>query len=475
MTEKKQDFKRQKIFFAYPPAPIMNREDRCQQPTESLVVIPPLPPIDMMSLSAVAKKRGYETKFKDYSLNNETVYDFLRDLRVFKPDFLVLNIASTRLEEDLSILTQAKDLLDDIVVIVKGAVFNFNSYSIMQKYPEIDIALRGEIEESFDEIIRYNNLKDINGITYQINNRIVSTPDRQLSNDLNHLPILDRDLIDNNIYVRPDTKKPQTIIRVSKGCPNHCFFCLATPLNGKVVRYRKTELVIEEIKQCVEKYNIKDFIFWSDIFNQDNNWVQKLCRQILENELKINFSANTRVDTLDFETLCLMKKAGCNLISMGIESGSQEILNKMGKRITLEQIRNAVKLIKKAKIQTYAYYVIGLPWETKETIEETYKFAKELNTHYASFYTATALMGTKYYDYVTKNRLGEINYENPYIYPSTKSYTLNSQQIYDYNRKMNRDYYLRPNYILKMAFEVNSLTKFKSYYDTFIKLIKKNV
>ncbi len=463
---------KQKIFFVYPPAPIMNREDRCQQPTSDTFVIPPLPPVDMMSLSAIAKKRGYETFFRDYSLKNETVYDFLRDLRVYKPDFLVLNVASTTLEKDLSILTQARDSLEDTVVIVKGAIFNFNSYAIMQKNPEIDVALRGEIEEAFDEIIQYKNFKEIKGITYQINNKIISTADRELKEDINHLPKLDRDLIDNSIYQRPDTKKPQTIIRVSKGCPNHCFFCLATPLNGKIVRYRNPELIVEEIKECVSLYNIKDFIFWSDIFNMDKKWVQKLCRLIIESNLKISFSTNTRVDTVDIETLKLMKKAGCSLISMGVESGSQELLNKMGKKTTLEQIKKSVSLIHQAGIQTYAYYVIGLPWETKETLKETFDFAKKLNTHFATFYTATALQGTKFYDYINKNRLGDISLEKPYVYPSVKSYALTSQEIYDANKKFNKEYYLRPGYILKMATNINSITKFKTYYDTFIKLLK---
>ena len=463
---------KQKIFFIYPPAPIMNREDRCQQPTSELVVIPPLPPVDMMSLSAIAKKRGYETKFHDYSLKNETVHDFIRDLRNYQPDFLVINIASTTLEKDLSILSAARDLLEDTVVIVKGAIFNFNSYSIMQKNPEIDIALRGEIEEAFDEIIQYKNFKEIKGITYQINNKIISTADRELKSDIDYLPILDRSLIDNSVYQRPDTKKPQTIIRVSKGCPNHCFFCLASPLNGKIVRYRSPELIVKEIKECITLYNIKDFIFWSDIFNLNKEWVQKLCRLIIEADLKINFSANTRVDTLDIETLCLMKKAGCTLLSMGVESGSQEMLDKMGKKITLEQIKKAVSMIHKAGIQTYAYYVIGLPWETKETLKATFNFAKKLNTHYASFYTATALIGTKFYDYVNKNRLGEISYEKPYIFPSVRSYELTSQEIFEANKKFNKEYYLRPTYILKMACNITSLTKFKTYYDTFIRLLK---
>ncbi len=469
MTEKKQE----KIFFIYPPSVVMNREDRCQQPIKDLNIIPPLPPVDMMSLSAIGKKRGYETKFKDYSLNQESVYDFIRDLRTYKPDFLVINVASISVDSDLSILKEAKELLDETIVIVKGAVFNFSSYSILQSYPEIDIALLGEIEESFDEIIQYKDLKEIEGITYQTNNKIITTKKRELKENIDHLPFLDRDLIDNNFYIRPDTKKPQTIIRVSKGCPNHCFFCLATPLNGKNVRLRSTNLIVEEIKECVSKYNIKDFIFWSDIFNIDNNWVQKLCRLIIDANLDINFSTNTRADTLDVETLKLMKKAGCNLISIGIESGSQELLDKMGKKITLEQIKNAISMIKESKIMTYAYYVLGLPWETKETIEKTFSFAKELNTHYASFYSAAALIGTKFYDYVEKNRLGEINYEKPYVFPCVRSYELSSQELFDYNKRFNKWYYLRPRYILKMAREIDSISKFKTYYDTFLKLVRK--
>ena len=465
--------RKEKIFFVYPPAPVMNREDRCQQPTDDLIIIPPLPPIDMMNLSAIAKSRGFETKFHDYSLKNENVFDFIRDLREYKPDFLVINVASTTLEGDLSILKEAGDLLQNTLVIVKGAIFNFQSYSIMQKYPEIDVALRGEIEGAFEEIIQYKDFKNIKGITYQINDRIISTPDRELSPNLDDLPMPDRDLIDNNFYIRPDTKKPQTIIRVAKGCPNHCFFCLATPLNGAAVRYRSADLIVAEIKQCIDKYNISDFIFWSDIFNQDNEKVQKLCRLIIDEDLKINFSTNTRADTLDFETLKLMKRAGCTLVSMGIESGSQTVLDKMGKRITLEQIKQAVSLIKKAGLQVYAYYVLGLPWETKETIEATYKFAQSLNTEFASFYTATALIGTKFYDYAEKNRLGVINYEKPYIFPSVRSYELSAQEIFEYNKKFNKNYYLRPRYILKMVKNINSLTKFQTYYDAFLKLIRK--
>ncbi len=464
---------KQKIFFVYPPSPIMNRADRCQQPTDEMFIIPPIVPFDMMMLSTIAKKRGYDTKFKDYSLSGETAEDFINDLKLYNPDFLVLNVASTTLENDLSILKKADEnnLLDDVVVVVKGAIFNFNSYSIMQNYPEIDVALRGEIEGAFDEIIQYKNFSQIDGITYQINNKIISTKNRALSDNINHLPMLDRDIIDNNIYIRPDTKKPQTVIVVSKGCPNNCFFCLATNLNGKIVRYRSEKLIVNEIMECIKKYGIYDFIFWSDVFNLNKTWIQNLCSLIIEKGLKINFSTNSRADCVDFETLQYMKAAGCNLISLGVESGSQEILDNMGKRIYLDKIMDAVDMIEQSGIQTYAYYVLGLPWETKKTIEETFRFAKKLNTHYASFFSATALMGTRFYDYIIKNRLGEINYEMPYLLPSIDGYELKKEEIYEYNRKFNRKYYLRFRYIFKMLFTIDSIQKLKTYFDMFLKLI----
>lgn len=471
--DKKINFKKQKIFFVYPPTHVNNRCGNCMLPNTQTIFNSPLLPFDMMSLSSIAKKRGYETKFSDYSINNESIYDFLRDLRVFKPDFLVLNVSAQKLEEDLSLLTQAEDLLEDIVVIAKGAVFDFNSYSIMQKYPQIDIALKEENEKAFDEIIRYNDLKEIQGITYQINNKIVSTPNRPTENNIDYLPVLDRDLINNSLYIRPDTKKCQTAIVVSKGCGENCLSCFSSSMDEKIVRYKSSELVIKEIKECIEKYSIRDFVFIADFFNFDNNWVQKLCRQIIENNLKINFSTNIKTDTLDSKTLNLMRKAGCYMVSLNIKSASQDKLNKTNKKIAEQKTKEAIKKLNEAKIQIFARYAVGFPCETKETLDETYKFAKELNTQYAVFYSEVALKGTKYYDLIAKSRLSKINHQNPYIFSTINSYALTAQEIFAQVRKFNRDYYLRPDYILKMAMNINSFTKLRSYCDAVATFAKK--
>ena len=413
------------IYLIYPPSPVMNREDRCQQPTDDLIVIPPLPPTDLLYLASISRKRGYNPLVRDYSFFNEDIEKFKQDLLNIKPRYLIANITTTNLKDDLEVLRIAKSLFQDsIITIAKGAHFNFLAKDTLSEYGFIDIAFCSECELILDDLLAGRRLNDIKGICFRDADKIIETQRRPFNDELDLLPYPARDLVNNSLYVRPDNNQPQAVIKVSRGCPYHCFFCLATPLNGRIVRKRSPENIIGEIKECIEKYNIKNFIFWSDIFNLDKDWVKDLCQKIIDENLKITFSTNTRADSADTETVKLMKKAGCRLVSIGVESGSQYMLDKMGKKITLSQIKNTVKVFKKNGIQIYAYYVIGLPWETRETVFETIKFAKLLNTEYVSFYTAAALVGTRFYEYVENNSLGALNYTRPYYYPSVMTPSL---------------------------------------------------
>lgn len=464
-----------KIYLIYPPSPVMNREERCQQPTDDLIVIPPLAPLDLMYLASIAREKGYEPSIKDYSLSNSSLEDFRADIKKIKPRYIVVNVATPTLESDLETLKIAKEeLSDSITTIAKGAHFSFMAKEVMQTHDFIDIAMCGESELTFGEIINKMPLEEIKGVCYRQDFEIIQNQIRPFNENLDQLPYPARDLVDNSLYIRPDNNKKQAVIKVSRGCPYHCFFCLATPLNGRIVRHRSPKNILGEIRECVEKYNIDNFIFWSDIFNLDKKWTRELCNEIINSGLKITFSTNTRADSADLETIKLMKKAGCRLVSIGVESGSQYMLDKMGKKITLEQIQNTVKAFKKQGIQIYAYYVIGLPWESKETIEETLKFAKKLNTDYVSFYTAAALVGTTFYDYVENNCLGELNYTRPYYYPTVKTHHLSAQEVFDYHKKMVREYYLRPTYIAKMLLSIRSFTQLKNYVKAGLRVLKRH-
>ena len=458
---------KKKIFLIYPPSPVLNREDRCQQPTKELLVIPPLPPTDLMYLASVAEKEGFEAKICDYSQGG----DLVEDLKEFKPDYLVVNVATPTLEHDLDALKIAKDILPNVVTIAKGAIFLTKSEDILKNHEALDIVIFGEAEDTLKEILQ--GVEKPLGIYYREDGQIKFSGVRPFIDNLDEIPFPARHLVDNTIYRRPDNNKVQAVVKVARGCPFHCFFCLATPVSGAKVRRRSVENIVEELKECVEKYNITNFVFWSDIFNLDKNWTMALCQAIIDSGLKITWSANTRADTADDEMAKMMYKSGCRLVSIGVESGSQYMLEKMGKKITLDDVRRTVKAFKDAKIRIYNYFVIGLPWESEETVEETIRFAIELDSDFISFYTATPLPGSRFYEYAKEHDLfdKETSFENAYFYPAVNTHNLTRDRVFELHKSAIKRFYLRPLYILKMLTRIRSFAEVKSYFTAGINLL----
>lgn len=480
---------KKKILFIYPPAPVMNREDRCQQPVKELLVIPPLPPTDLMYMAAVAEEINvvqestapskkskdaeiapvyFEAKIIDYSLVENASEQFLIDLKEFKPDYLVANIASTNLENDLSIFRLAKKIVPRVVTIAKGAHFLTSNTDILYKYKSLDLIMVGEVEETLKEILEGKPHSEIRGLCYRDGFVAKYTGKRPFIKNLDKLPFPARHLVDNNLFKRPDNNKVQAIIKVSRGCPFHCFFCLATPVSGSKVRVRSVDNIVDEIRECVETYNIKNFLFWSDVFNFDREWTIELCEKIIDSGLNITWSSNTRADTADEEMAELMYESGCRLVSIGVESGSQYILDKIGKKITIDDIRDTVKIFKKAKIKIYNYFVIGLPWDDEETIEQTIDFAIELDSDFISFYTATPLPGTRFYKYANQHHLLDPtiknNWDEAYFNPVVNTHFLSKERILELHKSAIKRFYLRPMFILRSILNIRSFAELKNYF-----------
>lgn len=461
---------RGKVFLIYPPSPIINREDRCQQPIINSVVASPLPPTDLLYLAAIAEESGYHAKVKDYSFGG----DFLDDLIEYAPDFLVANVAMPTYKSDMEILLRAKELLPSAKIIVKGAPFLTYNTNVTYENPFISYVIVGEAEYTFKDILNGVPDNEILGICYTDENmQAAKNEPRPFIEELDNLPFPARHIINNSLYTCSNNGKVQAVIKVSRGCPYNCFFCLATPISGMKVRKRSAENIIAEIKECVEKYDITNFIFWSDIFNIDKDWTINLCKQIIDTGLKITWSSNIKVNTIDEDTAFWMYKAGCRLCSIGVESGSQIILDNIGKRITLDEIRNTVKILKKHKIKIHNCFVIGLPWETEETIEETIRFAIELDSSFVSFYVANPLPGTKFFAYSMINKLitEELDYTNSYCEPIVRAHKLSKERILELRKQAIKRYYLRPEFILKTFLNVRSLAEFKNYFTAILNLI----
>lgn len=463
--------KKGRVLLIYPPSPVINREDRCQQPTKELLVIPPLPPTDLMYLASIAENCGFEAIIRDYSQGG----NFEADLKEIQPNYLVANIATPTFKSDMMAVQLAKEIVPSICTIVKGAPFLTYNTNTIYENPFIDYVIMGEAELTLKDILDGVPDNEILGICYRENFQPVKNDKRPFIDNLDILPFPARHLVDNSIYRRPDNGKVQAVIKVARGCPFHCFFCLATPVSGAKVRTRSPENIVAELKECVEKYNIKNFLFWSDIFNFNREWTLELCQKIIESGLKITWSSNTRADTMDDEMAKMMYKSGCRLVSIGVESGSQKMLDNIGKKITLDDIRNTVKILKKNKIKIYNYFVIGLPWETEETVEETIKFAIELDSNFISFYTATPLPGTKYFAYAMLNKLvdGNLDFRSAYYEPVVRSEHLSKERIFELHKQAVKRFYLRPKFILKTLLSLRSFAEVKNYFIAGMNLLLK--
>ena len=277
--------------------------------------------------------------------------------------------------------------------------------------------------------------------------------------ELDSIPFPDRSIMNNKLYINPATNRPLATISTSRGCPSSCIYCVSPVISGRKVRFRSSQSVFEEIKECVEKHNIRDFFFKSDTFTIKKDWVIELCDKIINSELcgKINWVANSRVNTIDDEMLSKMKKAGCSVIALGIESGSDDSLKKMKKGTTVEQNINAVKLIKKHKLQILGFYLIGFPWETKEYIEATKKLMFYLNTDFIELSIATPFKGSELYkmEYEDidngKNVLGKDSFK----YSTTGTKFLSAEYLEKTRKDIIFKYHTRPSYIIKKVFNRN--------------------
>lgn len=452
-----------RVLLVVPPTGQYIREDRCQTPLEDLHTIAYRPPIDLLYLAAMVERQGGAPTVKDYPAFGGSWEDYIRDLQALQPDIIVLSITTPTLENDVRAAILAKEQCARALVGAKGAHFLTLDQEALIKYPDLDFVFRGEYEETMSELYqrvseqlpaapaRYD-LGGIAGLTWRRGGlELERNPDRGLVKDLDCLPYPARHLVNPMHYIRPDLGVPQTTLVTERGCPFTCSFCLAPAVSGAKVRRRSPENVVGEIRECVEKHNTRDFLFRSDLFTADKKWVARLCEAIIASGLNIRWACNSRVDTIERETLRLMRKAGCWLVAFGVESGSEELLERMDKRIDKDEARAALKILREEKVKSSIYLLIGMPWETRETFRETVEFAKELDPDFVEFFYVYPFMGTRLYEDAVQAgvlRRGELPAQ-AYNRPAMPTLSLTVDELVSMRAEALREFYLRPGYIAR--------------------------
>ena len=286
------------------------------------------------------------------------------------------------------IVTTAKKIDPSLLTLMGGPHVSFDVINTLKTYPEIDMLVVGEGEETISEIVNHfqgqGNWADIQGIAFRENGNIVQTGKRALIDDLNRLPLPARHLLPMSRYQALGF--PVSMI-TGRGCPYSCIFCQGRKMVGSKARSRKASLVVDEIEQILS-YGFSRINIADDLFTSDREKVWEVCEEIRRRKLTLTWTAFSRVNTVDKETLRLMRETGCDCVSFGIESGNQEMLKRVKKGITLDQARKAVALCKEVGILPHASFMVGLPGETPETLKDTAEFSKSLDIIYGFHFLA---------------------------------------------------------------------------------------
>ena len=317
-------------------------------------------------------------------LRDEThaVWEDVRNILVdYEPDVIGITAMTMKFGSVLRTAEICKKTLPDCKIIVGGPHATLDPAQTL-KSPHIDFAVRGEGENTLSNLLSaLNNTGDltkINGVSFKDNSGIMHNQPEKYIQNLDRVGLPARDLL---MYKENYSTEDMGVIMSSRGCPFNCSYCFH--MWERKIRNHSIDYIINELKHVKDTYGTRQFEFKDDTFTLNRRRVISLCKSILNEKLNINWGCTTRADTIDDELLKVMRKAGCNVIKIGVESGSEKILRETKKGTTLDQIRKAANLLNTNHMFWSAYFMIGLPNETEEDILATHEFMKELDPYYA--------------------------------------------------------------------------------------------
>ncbi len=430
-------------------------------------------PLNLAYLASYVRKKGYNDIFiLDAEAAGLTYEKIEFHIMKIKPDLVAMTMPTPTVDHVIKIAEIIKQINKKIWVIVGGYHPTAMPEDIIHN-KNIDFAIIGEGEKTFYELVNaIDEKKDFNnirGIIFKKEGKIIKTEQRELIKNLDEIPFPARDLLDLKLYESSVTKKVSdeiaTYLFTSRGCPFNCIYCNAKSMWRRSTRFRSVKNVVDEIEECINKYNIKEFNIGDELFTLNEERTIKICDEILKRNLEISWVCMSRVDTISTELVKKMKQAGCKLISFGFESGSKVILKNIRKMTDLNKAEEAIKIVKKEGIEIFGNFMIGNPGETKKTFNETLKFSKRMNLDRVSFLITVPYPGTDLYNmlkekkHLDKNlgwsRFSPISNK----YPLLRTDELNGDDLLKLQKKAFKSFYLRPKFI------INQLKKIKSKED----------
>lgn len=367
-------------------------------------------PLNLAYLAAIAEKKGHRVRIIDGEAEQVSLKRMVKQAYDFSPDIIGITATTPFYHIAVELARGLKDVNAAIPIIIGGphiTVLKEKAFS-----PFFDYAFIGESEESWPKFLeRYEHRKDlsnIKGILYRKEGRIIFTGMPEPVDDLDSIPFPARHHLKLNRYKigTLQGRKILATVMTTRGCPFKCIFC-STEVFGYRARKRSVQSVIDEIKSIISDYNIRHFIFLDDTFTLDRDYILQICSMIEKERISITFEVGTRANLIDEELISRMAKSGLIRISFGLETVDPEIRRIIKKEVSLETYSKANKITNKYGIETLNSIMLGLPGETRQTVEKTLTYlgtAREI--HQANFSIATPYPGTELYEMAKKGEYG---------------------------------------------------------------------
>jgi len=426
-------------------------------------------PIFLAYAVALLKEAGVETAFLDGVCDELGGESYAAEVARIAPDFIAMETSTPSIDHDLESVQWIKSLLPGAFVALMGSHATYFHQQILKDHPEVDAVIRGEFEITVREtalaLKAGTPLSEVAGLTLREGGSLRVNPDRPFDFDLDRWPYPDRDTVPMERYQTAQYQgRKGTFMLSSRGCPHRCTFCLwPGTMVGRDFRGRSPEAVVGEMEYLVRKHGVDDIYFDDDTMTIDRERLLKICRLIQERDLKVHWIAMGRVDNMDEELLTEMRKAGCDNLYLGVESGSEEILRRLKKGVSLSQVERAFRMARRAGIRTQAFFMLGGPGETKETLKQTIDFAVRLDPDNAQFSAAVPYPGTEMYEEsLRKGYLRASTWEDYAARDIVlETETLSRLDLEKARLEAYRRFYLRPRFILRTAMRLTSIREFR--------------
>ncbi len=424
------------------------------------------PPLGISYIAAVLEKAGHETRILDSQALNLTTEETKKEIEKYMPDIVGINCMTPNVRGALEAARLAKEVSKDIITVLGGPQLSvFPEETVSFDFVDFGVCGEGEFPmlQLAEHLEKNKQVSAIKGLIYKKDGKVFSNPTYIVEN-LDELPFPARHLLPMEKYHCVITKQPFTTMIAGRGCPFRCGFCFKGPSDQKV-RIRSYKSVVDEMEECVEKYKVKEIMFYDDTFTFNKKYVENICNEIIKRGLKVSWECPTRVDTVDEGILKLMKKAGCIRLRFGVESGNPEILKLMRKNINLKQIEKIFRLARKIGFERFAYFIIGYMNETEKTMQDTINFAKKIDPGWVMFTVATPLPNTNLFDLAVEKGLIDKEYWRKFTLGETDErlpYLVKDADVWA--KKAYREFYLRPQFFLNKLLAIDSFDKIKKYW-----------